>query len=58
MDVVLEEFNHREEVKAETAMSNGSVQRGYAAVKTWLERVVGVVFISIGLKLAFSGRGS
>lgn len=39
------------------AMSNSRVQRGYAAVKTWLDRVVGVVFVAIGLRLAFSQRG-
>lgn len=39
-------------------MSNSSVQRGYTTVKTWLDRVVGVVFVTIGLRLAFSGRGS
>ena len=40
------------------AMSLGRVQRGYAAIKTWLDRVIGVLFVSIGLRLAFSGRAS
>lgn len=40
------------------AMSLGRVQRRYAAIKTWLDRVIGSLFIIIGLRLAFSGRAS